>query len=255
LSLEAVEAETHVRRRFLQAIEEERWEELPGAVYGRGFVRLYAQAVGLDPRLAVEQFDHVWFRSIARQPRPTLAGGSGWWAMPDPLLRALEPARRLRTAGLLALVVAAVAVTGAWLLSRSARPPEQAASPPPSALAPAREPATDGSGAAESFAAPPAPQEPAQPQAPAQQAGVVLVVRVRDRCWIEVDVDGQRVFRRTATAGEVLRWQARQQLRIRLGRAEAVDLELNGRPLGPAGVGVVTRLFQAEAQAEGAAAR
>lgn len=56
LSLQDVEEATRIRGRYLQAIEDEDWEQLPGDTYARAFVRTYAALVGLDgERLAEEQ--------------------------------------------------------------------------------------------------------------------------------------------------------------------------------------------------------
>ncbi|HEU5253723.1 MAG TPA: helix-turn-helix transcriptional regulator [Solirubrobacterales bacterium] len=56
LSLQEVEEATRIRGRYLQAIEDEDWEQLPGETYARAFVRTYADFVGLDgARLAEEQ--------------------------------------------------------------------------------------------------------------------------------------------------------------------------------------------------------
>ncbi|MBI4277105.1 MAG: helix-turn-helix domain-containing protein [Armatimonadetes bacterium] len=59
MTLEDVEAVTKVRARFLAAIEEERFDLLPAQVYGRGFIRLYARAVGLDESVLLSSFAHV----------------------------------------------------------------------------------------------------------------------------------------------------------------------------------------------------
>jgi cytoskeleton protein RodZ len=56
LSLQEVEEATKIRGRYLQAIEDEDWEQLPSATYARAFIRTYASLVGLDgERLAEEQ--------------------------------------------------------------------------------------------------------------------------------------------------------------------------------------------------------
>jgi cytoskeleton protein RodZ len=56
LSLQEVEAETKIRARYLQALENEDWEQLPGDTYARAFIRTYAVLLGLDgDRLAEEQ--------------------------------------------------------------------------------------------------------------------------------------------------------------------------------------------------------
>jgi cytoskeleton protein RodZ len=61
IELEEVEAATGVRARFLRAIEEEDWEQLPGEFYARAFTRTYARYLGLDPaEFALEHRpDHV----------------------------------------------------------------------------------------------------------------------------------------------------------------------------------------------------
>jgi Helix-turn-helix domain len=48
LSLQEVEAATKIRMRYLKALESEDWDELPGDVYARAFVRTYAAYLGLD---------------------------------------------------------------------------------------------------------------------------------------------------------------------------------------------------------------
>jgi hypothetical protein len=55
LDLAEVEAAIKIRARYLQAIENEEWDVLPGVAYARGFVRTYAIYLGLDgERLADE---------------------------------------------------------------------------------------------------------------------------------------------------------------------------------------------------------
>src|SRR4051794_32480483 len=56
LSLAEVEAETKIRTRYLQAIENEEWDQLPEDTYARAFIRTYGRFLGLDgDRLAEEQ--------------------------------------------------------------------------------------------------------------------------------------------------------------------------------------------------------
>jgi transcriptional regulator with XRE-family HTH domain len=56
LSLQQVEESTKIRARYLQAIENEDWDQLPGDTYARAFIRTYGALLGLDgDRLAEEQ--------------------------------------------------------------------------------------------------------------------------------------------------------------------------------------------------------
>lgn len=66
VELSEVEAATKIRRRFLDAIENEAWDVLPGPAYAAGFVRAYADYLGLDgARMAAE---------CPLQPSPPLPG-------------------------------------------------------------------------------------------------------------------------------------------------------------------------------------
>ncbi len=56
LGLAEVEAATKIRSRYLQAIENDDWEQLPGDTYARAFIRTYGHHLGLDgERLAEDQ--------------------------------------------------------------------------------------------------------------------------------------------------------------------------------------------------------
>src|SRR5919109_3458956 len=48
ISLDDVAERTKINRRYLEAIEESRYDRLPGETFVRGFIRSYAKAVGLD---------------------------------------------------------------------------------------------------------------------------------------------------------------------------------------------------------------
>ena len=56
LSLESVAEITRIRRAYLAAIEEMRLEQLPSRPFTIGYVRAYANALGLDGEAAVERF-------------------------------------------------------------------------------------------------------------------------------------------------------------------------------------------------------
>ena len=51
---------TKISMRFLQALEQDRVDVLPGGIFQRSFVRQYAKHLGLDPDRMVTEFDHVY---------------------------------------------------------------------------------------------------------------------------------------------------------------------------------------------------
>jgi cytoskeletal protein RodZ len=56
VSLEEIAAATRISTRFLEALENERWEELPGGVFNRGFIRSIAHFLGLDEDALVAEY-------------------------------------------------------------------------------------------------------------------------------------------------------------------------------------------------------
>src|SRR5437899_13057613 len=57
LELREVERETRIRARYLAALEQERFDLLPARAYAKGFLRVYADFLGLDGRLIVDEFN------------------------------------------------------------------------------------------------------------------------------------------------------------------------------------------------------
>ena len=51
-----MEVRTKIRAKYLRALENEEWDLLPGPTYGRSFLRTYAEALGLDAKMLVEEY-------------------------------------------------------------------------------------------------------------------------------------------------------------------------------------------------------
>jgi flagellar biosynthesis protein FlhG len=56
ITLRDIAAASKIGVRFLEYIEDERFDALPAPVYVRGFVQEYARVVGLDPRRTAESY-------------------------------------------------------------------------------------------------------------------------------------------------------------------------------------------------------
>src|SRR3954453_14569519 len=55
IDISEIEAQTKIRAKYLRALENEEWDLLPGPTYVRSFLRTYADALGLDSRMIVEE--------------------------------------------------------------------------------------------------------------------------------------------------------------------------------------------------------
>lgn len=65
-----VEAQTKIRARYLRAMENEEWDVLPGPVYTKSFLRTYADYLGLDSRMLVEEFKRHFEAPAEHEPPP-----------------------------------------------------------------------------------------------------------------------------------------------------------------------------------------
>lgn len=99
-------ANLRIRLNYLHAIEEGRWADLPGHAYSTGFLRSYAQVVGLDPAAVLLRFKQD---AAGHEPTPELY-------FPEPVNESRVPGGAvLLIAGLLA-----VGVYGGWYMLSAA---------------------------------------------------------------------------------------------------------------------------------------
>lgn len=60
LSVAQLAEQTHMTPARVEELESENFTSFPAAIYGRGFVRLYCQAVGLDPKPLADEFTEIF---------------------------------------------------------------------------------------------------------------------------------------------------------------------------------------------------
>ena len=206
LTNEDVHKAVHIRTRYLTALEEERWELLPGEAYTKGFLRTYAEFLDLNSDLYVDEYDE---RVAAHEEQPFV---------PD----SLAPGGRRRllfrsivgTLGVVALVVG----IAAWQLGG---PAEASHVPVPGAApAPARHPAP---------AVPVARR--VKPVVVARTPSVATIRATRNRCWLSIRLGGpagKEIFRGILDRGRSLRYPLATHLWLRMGRPLALDIRIDG---------------------------
>jgi cytoskeleton protein RodZ len=79
IDISEIESETKIRAKYLRALENEEWDLLPGPTYVKSFLRTYAEALGLDARLLLEEYKlrHERLSDIELQPITPLGQRAG----------------------------------------------------------------------------------------------------------------------------------------------------------------------------------
>jgi cytoskeletal protein RodZ len=227
LSLKDVETAISIRSLYLKSIEEGNYSIIPGEVYLKGFIRNYANYLGLNGQEMVD----LYRKSQLPSPTPIASVPS---PVEPPQTKPTAPVGKLMGKRLLILILLIIIVTGAWWIMFASAPRNP--DPP-----------------AENKPVPTAPSQPAPGPTPIPLSSeakqitkpVVLIAKFTDQCWTLITVDGKEVYEGIPKNGETLTWEAQQNIVMTLGNASAVDLIYNGQNLGkPGGKGeVVTKTF------------
>lgn len=215
IDISEVEAETKIRAKYLRALENEEWDLLPGPTYVKTFLRTYAEFLGLDAKLLVEEYK-VRFERISEQELMPIA----------PLGRDRRPSRRPKgpsrgwvAAGAFLALLALLAVIG----TIGGNGEEQTSTAPPRTETTDR---ADGSASDER-----------RSRRPANGAGtrsatkrVRLQVLPTGSVWVcLVDAKGTRLIPGVSLApGGTARTYTSSSFRVTLGNGQ-VQLRVNGR--------------------------
>ncbi len=111
LEFDELEARTKVRAKYLRFLEEERFEQLPGHAYTKGFLQVYADALGLDGRLYVEEYNMRYVGGVG--------GGDEGSAPRVPRAPVGRPRRRRnrRESGTVGIALAAILLVTALVIA------------------------------------------------------------------------------------------------------------------------------------------
>ena len=250
LDLDDVAVALRIKPRHISALEAGRPDRLPGPAYALGFLRAYADHLGLDADDVLQRF---------KQGPPGFAAKSD---LSFPI--ALDDRSMPGGGALLVAAILAVCGYGAWyyastgqesrlervapvpaelLLHTVASPPtETSPTPPPSGNTPNPfYPAFAGSDSASSPVTPAAPALPAA-QDPGSPSKGITVHATADS-WIEIrDARRSVLIARVLKAGENYQVPEQPGLSMRTGNAGGLEITCDGNPVPPIGrTGMVRR--------------
>ena len=241
-TFEQIEDATKIKKRYLQALEREEWDQMPGKVYAKGFLRTYARYLGLDEQSLSDLFE----LSIAGKE-----GKSGQSAISAEAAeerasksRAKKRKREAKEVDLhnkpkvnmiviLCVLSMVVLLFCVWAYQTYHLDEAEAERPPAPPIIQPQPPAPP-------VAAPPEPEPEPDPI-----TSITMKLDATEACWLRLSDKGETIYENTMHAGDTLEFPELERIEIRLGNAGGVILTLNGLELpvfGRSGQ-VVTKRF------------
>ncbi len=202
VSLDDVYKETKVHPRILEALEQDRAHNFLSPIYIKGFIRTYARYLGLDAEALLKEYIDSQKTEPPAEPELVLEkrGQAPFKALPNlkPLLVFRIALSVLLTFGLIFYF------RYVWKHISTADKKAKAQKVRVQVL-------------------------PARGKIEAED--LVVEIKTLDECWLRVKTDGESVFEKTLAKGKNERWQAKERIELRIGKPEAVQVLLNGKPI------------------------
>lgn len=211
LEIPRIEAETKIRGKYLRALEEEQFDVLPGDTYVKGFLRTYADYLGLDGQLYLDEYNSRFAAaeevSFAQSTTPTR-----------------RQRRRVESNLLIVALAAIVGVTVLFVVGVGGLGSDGGGEPP----LPSTSTRTAGSGGGTTTT-------DAGATTTAKKAGPrfrLLVTAADGDSFVEVrngGVNGKLVWEGTLEQGQTQRFTKYRRLWLDLGQPQNLNVRLNGR--------------------------
>jgi cytoskeleton protein RodZ len=222
VSFNEITAGTRIGPRFLEALENEQWEKLPGGVFNRGFVRAIAHFLGLDEENLLAEYD------LARGEQQIQAPAPYENRLPSPPIWLPILAGVAVLAVLSGIIYAGLYGWHRYTASHASSHSSATQNSVPAAPLPGKPPSA--SPAADT------PFPPASSTSPSPSPSLTLSLSTSAATRIRILADNAVLFDGEMNVGEHHQFTANDQFEVSAADSSAVLLELNGRAMPPLGM-------------------
>jgi len=270
ITLEEAENVTRIRIKYLVALEEGKYDALPTPGHAHGFLCNYASYLGLDlhqvQELYVKDTSSRRFlepgifhpKDINLAPRRPLikadlvlglvialvvviVGGWAFWQYGWPLVRPTPTPAATATPTEAIVAILPSKTTTQMAPTQAAPTPTRTTAPPTQTTVPATATTTPTAPLPTptatldtplTIATPTPPPTETPTPTPTRASGVLLQIKVIERAWLQVTVDGQALAGELLEADQEREWEAQEELYFICGNAGGVEITVNGQELG-----------------------
>jgi cytoskeletal protein RodZ len=237
ITLEEISSTTKIGTRMLVALEQDHFDQLPGGIFNKGFIRAYARCLCLDKEQAIVDYLVASGNTPSEKEKDKKSDGLTESSSFDLQPEADRGQSKLpwgTFAILLLLVALGFAVWGFY--SREARKHTRKPAPltPASTIIPP--PASTNPVAATPVSATPVSATSQIPPLPAAPKPLSLRIILHADSWLSITSDGHQVLQGSSFSAPTEKTiHATKEIIVKAGNVGALDFEFNGRPLPPQG--------------------
>lgn len=236
INLHQIADATHIGVRFLQAIESDTYDILPGGIFNRAFVRKYAKYVGMDEEQALAMYERQLEEMGGEEaPRSNYLRAGEFEEKP--------PGNSWLLSAIMFLLLCAGAYAAAQYFKGQQQHPAEESNIAVVTPTPEVTPTTDAAATPtpDPLASPgvsPTPDVSPSPGAsptmtPPPGGMVVQLTATSGECWISVKPDGLNTQQALLKAGETKEVMAYEKVLMNLGNFPALNIKINGRTINP----------------------
>ncbi len=249
ITLEEISGATKIGTRMLVALEQDHFDQLPGGIFNKGFIRAYARCLWIDEEQAIADYlvasgNLPSEKEKDKDKKSDAIGETSAFALQSEGERRESSLPWGTFAILLLLTALGFAVWGIYsrAVRKNARKTDIAAaqvseaeSPPITATPPA-EPKLQAAPVAKPVSAKSveAASASASPnsQLPAVSAPLTLRITLHADSWLSITSDGRQVLQGSSFSAPTEKTiRAAREIVVKAGNAAALDLEFNGKKL------------------------
>ena len=258
LTIKDIERETSIRAKYLEALEQGRYDTLPSEVYVTGFIRNYADFLHLNAEKLVQEYrEEIHGADVEPIAQTTPATTSivnerAPFSSGSDFHERVEKSHKNQIVGMLVAAVVIVFVGSIYYFfgdDPSAPKPQQTAQQSVTQNSQTPQPAPQTQTTAPVQNNMPTPVQN-QPQQTAQQPVSVptigntanasagqadVTAQFTGRCWIQALADGKVIYEGMAEANQTLRWTGKKEVIVTAGNAGVIDVTYNGQRVGKLG--------------------
>ena len=239
LTIKDIERETSIRAKYLEALEQGRYDVLPGEVYVKGFIRNYANFLHLDAEKLVQEYrEEIHGADVepiaqAAPATTSIVNEHAPFSSGSDFHERVEKSHKGRIVFMMvaAVVIAFVGSIYYFFGDDPSSPKPQQTQP----TAPVQNTQTPKQNQPQQATPQPASVPAIGNTASASAGQADVTAQFTGRCWVQALADGKVIYEGMAEANQTLRWTGKKEVIVTAGNAGAVDVTYNGQRVGKLG--------------------